>query len=83
MSKAKQELIDILSAKHGHCAAALVDELYTLAALDDSICRRAVVVAKYRKMLATTRMSSLNIMQHLADWHGMSVGAIKHTLAKT
>lgn len=82
MSKVKQELIAILEARHGKAARGVVEDLYNAGALDDSLCRSAVVVERFHELIATTPMPTHEVEHRLAIVYGTSRSTIQYTLNK-
>lgn len=82
MSKVKDELIAILEKRHGATARNVVDDLYKSGALDDSLCRTAVVVERFHELIATTPMPTHEVEHRLAIIYGTSRSTIQYTLNK-
>jgi hypothetical protein len=74
MSKFREHLSTTLRKEIGECAdpAAIVDRLYELGALDDSLSRRAVVCAEFPTRYAACDRSARDIHGEIAEEYGLS-----------
>jgi hypothetical protein len=82
MSKVKDELIAILEKRHGITARNVVEDLYKAGALDDSLCRTAVVVERFHELIATTCTPQHEIEHSIAMMYGTSRSTVQYTLRK-
>ena len=84
MTKIRQELIELLKAKHGPDAKAeeIIDTLYQSGALDVSRVRRAVVYEVFYDTLATSSQSTRSVEWDLAMQYDMSRSTVQYIVRR-